>query len=91
MSLTTTNLQIRVDTNLKNDAECLFFNVTLDLPAAIWLFLKQSLLKNCLLFPVARDQFYSVKNQAAFEKSIKQLNDGKIITKTIEELKIMAL
>ena len=86
----TTNIQVRVDQTLKVDAERLFLDIGLDIPTAIRLFLKQSLIKNGLPFPVERDPFYSAKNQAALEKSIKQLNANQTVTKNIEELESMA-
>jgi DNA-damage-inducible protein J len=82
----TTNIQVRVDQALKTDAERLFSDLGLDTPTAIRLFLKQALIKNGIPFPVERDPFYSAKNQAALEKSVNQLNAGRTVTKSIEEL-----
>jgi DNA-damage-inducible protein J len=90
MSGATTNIQVMVDQSLKVDAERLFSDIGLDLPTAIRLFLKQSLLKNRIPFPVERDPFYSEKNRAALEKSVNQLKAGLAITKSIEELESMA-
>ena len=40
-------------------------------------------------FEVSIDPFYSENNIKAIENSVKQLKDGKTITKTISELKEM--
>ena len=40
-------------------------------------------------FDVSIDPFYSESNIKAIDESIKQLEDGKIVKKTIEELEAM--
>jgi DNA-damage-inducible protein J len=62
--MTTTNIQVRVDQALKSEAEKLFSDIGLDMPTAIRLFLKQSIIKNGIPFPLERDPFYSASNQA---------------------------
>jgi DNA-damage-inducible protein J len=86
----TTNIQVRVDQALKTEAEELFSDLGLDIPTAIRLFLKQSLINNGLPFAVERDPFYSPRNLAALRKSIAQLEAGHTITKTLEELEGLA-
>lgn len=44
-AMVTTNIQVRVDEPLKVEAEQLFADIGLDMPTAIRLFLKQSVVK----------------------------------------------
>lgn len=41
-------------------------------------------------FEVSMDPFYSESNMAAIRHSLKQLEEGKVVTKTLEELEAMA-
>ena len=85
-----TNIQIRVDQALKTEAEKLFSDLGLDIPTAVRLFLKQSLINNGLPFAVERDPFYSPRNMAALRKSMAQLEAGQTVSKTLEELESLA-
>lgn len=70
-------IQIRVDANLKKDAEALFNELGLDIPTAVRLFLKQSLLHNGIPFVISKpDDFYTDYNQQILKKSIQQLGAG---------------
>ncbi len=70
-------IQIRVDESLKKDAETLFNDLGLDIPTAIRLFLKQSLIHNGIPFAIVRpDDFYNDHNLQILKRSIKQLDSG---------------
>ena len=86
----TTNIQIRIDQTLKTEAEKLFSDLGLDIPTAVRLFFKQSLVNNGLPFAVERDPFYSAVNMEALRKSIAQLEAGQTVAKTMEELERLA-
>ncbi|GMO49838.1 MAG: type II toxin-antitoxin system RelB/DinJ family antitoxin [Treponemataceae bacterium] len=74
----TSVIQIRVDKQLKTDAELLFHDLGLDIPSAIRLFLKQSIAKNGIPFPLSRqDDFYNPHNIAHLKKILLDLNEGK--------------
>jgi DNA-damage-inducible protein J len=47
-------IQVRVDSQLKEDAERLFTDLGLDIPSAIRLFLKQAIACNGIPFPIKR-------------------------------------
>jgi DNA-damage-inducible protein J len=49
----TSLLQVRIDTELKQEAEKLFVEIGLDMPSAVRLFLKQSLTQKAIPFPLA--------------------------------------
>ena len=64
--MTTSTLQIRVDSDLRHDADELFARAGLDLSSAVRLFLKQSVLRQRLPFEVIAvnpDPFFSEANQ----------------------------
>jgi addiction module RelB/DinJ family antitoxin len=55
MKMSQTNLiQVRVDAELKRQAEELFADLGIDTPSAIRLFLKQAVSKNGIPFPITR-------------------------------------
>jgi len=72
-----TNIQVRVDQALKTEAEQLFADIGLDMPTAIRLFLKQSVIKNGIPFALERDPFYNSSNQAHLARAVKDLREGK--------------
>lgn len=79
------NLNVRVDENLKADAQALYKAMGLDLSTAINMFLRQSLVEHGLPFRPSTLQ----TNQSRLLQSIQQIEEGKVITKTIEELEDM--
>ena len=58
------NINIRIDDNLKKDAENLFNDLGLNMTTATTMFLKQCLYCHGLPFEVRMDPFYSATNQA---------------------------
>ena len=87
----TTNLNIRMDKELKARAEAFFNELGLTMSSAFNVFVRQSLREGKIPFElsVEADPFYCEENQAALRRSIQQLNEGKVITKTLEELRAM--
>ena len=60
--MTTSSLQVRIDSNLRKEAEMLFSNAGLDMSSAIRLFLRQSVIRRRLPFEVimeSPDPFWS--------------------------------
>ena len=77
--MTTSSLQVRVDPNLRQEAETLFSNAGLDMSSAIRLFLRQSVIRRRLPFDViteSPDPFWSEANQCVLAKSIRSLERG---------------
>jgi DNA-damage-inducible protein J len=72
-----TNIQIRVDPDLKSEAERLFTEIGLDMPTAIRLFHKQAVINNGIPFPLERDPFYSKSNQTHLLTVTRDLAEGK--------------
>lgn len=82
-------IQVRVDGELKRQADALFQNLGMDTPTAIRVFLKQSISRRGMPFPIVEpDGFYGEENMAWLRKTAK--GTGKPIVKTMEELEAMA-
>ena len=78
--MTTSSLQVRIDSNLRQEAETLFSNAGLDMSSAIRLFLRQSVIRRRLPFEViteSPDPFWSEANQRVLAESIRSLERGK--------------
>jgi DNA-damage-inducible protein J len=84
----TTNLNIRIDQDLKEQAEIFFNEIGLNMSSAFNIFVRQSLRQGKIPFEIslASDPFYSPSNMAALKKSVQEANEGKLITKTLSEL-----
>ncbi len=86
----TTNLSIRIDKNLKKQAEELFEELGLDITTAFNIFIRQAIRQGKIPFEISIDPFYTVTNQARLKESIEDLKAGNgIVEKTLEELKAM--
>ena len=87
----TTNLNIRIDRELKEQAEIFFSELGLNMSSAFNIFVRQSLRQGKIPFElsIVADPFYSSTNMAVLKKSIQEATDGKFVTKTLEELRAM--
>ena len=87
----TTNLNIRIDRDLKERADIFFADLGLSMTAAVNIFVRQALKQGKIPFEIisAPDPFYLAENIAALERSMSQLNAGKTVTKTFDELRAM--
>jgi len=81
------NIQVRVNDDLRIQAQAVASSMGLDLPSAVRLFLTQMVRENGLPFQPKADPFYSSSNLKQLSKSIEQMEKGETITKTFEELK----
>ncbi len=81
-----TNLSARVDVNDKKNFELFCENTGMNVSVAINLFIKTVLRENRLPFAIVADSFYSEANMSALKHSIEQVEQGKVITKTMDEL-----
>jgi DNA-damage-inducible protein J len=70
------NLQIRVDEQLRDQAQAVAQGMGLDLTAAVRLFLTQMVRENGLPFQPKSDPFFSAKNQAHLAQVAKDLDSG---------------
>lgn len=85
-------LNIRIDDGLKEQGEKLFSSLGLSFSGAVSVFVSQSVREGGLPFSVTThtDPFYSNSNMAALRQAIQEIKEGKIVTKTLEELEDMA-
>jgi DNA-damage-inducible protein J len=61
----------------------------MSLSTAITVFLKQAVRKGRIPFKIENDSFWSEQNQARLMESLRQLQEGKVVVKTTEELDAM--
>ncbi|CAK7193039.1 hypothetical protein COMNV_01250 [Commensalibacter sp. Nvir] len=80
------NLQIRIDEDLKEQAQQVANDLGMDLTTAVRIFLKQMVRTHGLPFQPQLDPFFLPQNQAALKRSLHQLKQGKTVTKTLNEL-----
>jgi DNA-damage-inducible protein J len=89
MTSNTSNLNIRVDKDIKNQAEVFFGTMGLTMSAAVNIFLRQSLIQGKIPFEIKSDPFYSASNMKALEQALQEYKEGKRVSKTLDELKAM--
>ena len=75
--MSTTSITIRMDENLKKQAETLFEDMGLNMTTAFTIFTKAVVRQGKIPFEIAADPFYNEANQARLMKSIAQLEAGK--------------
>ncbi|RAX57255.1 hypothetical protein CCZ01_06665 [Helicobacter monodelphidis] len=92
----TTLVQVKVDKELKEEADKLFHALGLDTTTALRMFLKtavreQKIPLNLTLNKSKQDPFYSKENIAEIKQRIEELDSGKVkpIIKSIEELEAL--
>jgi len=90
--MATTSITIRMDENLKKQAEILFDEMGLNMTTAFTVFTKTVVRRGKIPFEIAVDPFYSEANQAYLKKVIDEYESGgaNLVTKTMEELETMA-
>ncbi len=84
-----TNLSARVEVNDKRKFEDFCRLTGINTSVAVNIFIKTVLRENRIPFTIQSDPFYSDSNMKALEKSIKQKETGKTVTKTLKELQAM--
>lgn len=75
--MATTSITIRMDENLKKQAEALFDEMGLNMTTAITMFAKAVVRQNKIPFEIAADPFFSETNQAHLRRAIADLEAGK--------------
>jgi len=87
----TINVTIRLDREIKEQAERMFNDFGMNLSTAFNIFARQSLRQGRIPFEIY-DPFYSVKNQTELNRRIEEVETGKatFVVKTMEELEAMA-
>jgi len=84
--MSTTSVTVRMDADLKKQAETLFEDMGLTMTTAITLFTKAVVRQNKIPFEITADPFYSQSNMARLRESIANLNEGKGIERDLIEV-----
>lgn len=88
-------VQVKVDKRLKEDADKLFSELGLDTTTALRMFLKTAVreqkmpLKLSLSKSKQEDPFYSEENINRIKEAIKEIDSGKVVIKTMQELEAL--
>lgn len=96
---TDTSMTIRMNKKVKQEAQEIFAALGMDMTTAINVFLRQAIYYKGFPFDVrldvlsvepsdeaASDPFYSESNMKHLQRSIKQLEEGQVVVKTMDEL-----
>ena len=86
MAVVSTN--IKIESDLKRDAQTLFEELGMTLSTAVNIFLRQALREHGIPFRIG-DPFYSQSNQRALQRASEDLHQGRVVKKTLEELEDM--
>ena len=81
-----TLVNFRIDETTKKQMEQVCNELGITMSTAFNIFVKKVIREKRIPFEVSIDPFYSEPNVKALEESIKQLEEGKTIAKTINEL-----
>lgn len=90
MAQSTVTVSIKMDEQLKRDFSTVCRNLGLNVSTVVNILARKMTQENRLPFDISIDPFYSRTNIEALQESIKQMQQGKTITKTIEELEELA-
>lgn len=84
-----TLINFRIEENTKKELEKICNELGITMSTAFNIFAKKVIREKRIPFDVSIDPFYSDSNKNALKESIKQLEEGKVVAKTMEELKEM--
>ena len=86
MKMATTSMNIRMDNEVKKQAQELFSHFSLDMTTAINMFLKQSIRQQGIPFALQLDPFYSEENQKRLLRAAERMEkSGGTVRELIEE------
>ena len=85
-----TLVNIRMDEELKKKFDYVCNELGMNMTTAITIFAKKMCREHRIPFDVSYDPFFSERNINALNDSIKQLNNGQVVTKTFDELEAIA-
>lgn len=85
----TTQVNFRVDVKVKQNAELVLNELGLPLSTAFTIFLKAISREHRFPLDLTVDPLYLESNMKRLQQSIQQLEEGRVITKTMKELEDM--
>ena len=83
------NVNIRMEKDVKDKLNEFCKEVGMNMSTLFNVFAKKVIRDNKVPFNIDVDPFYSEENMKWIKESIKQLDEGKVVKKTIEELERM--
>lgn len=84
-----TLVNFRIDETTKKQMEQICSELGITMSTAFNIFAKKVIREKRIPFDVSIDPFYSESNMKALSKSIKELEQGKVVIKSMEELEAM--
>ena len=85
-----TMVNFRMDETLKRNMEQICGEMGMSMTTAVTIFAKKMCRERRIPFDVSLDSFYSESNMNALAESARQLEAGKVVVKSLEELEAMA-
>lgn len=83
------NIHILVDKKTKKEVQKTLEMLGLDLSSAVRIYFKKIISEKAIPFEISADPFYSESNMKFLDESIKQMEEGKVVVKTLKELRDM--
>ncbi len=91
LKMAQTNITIRLDDDVKKDAEMLFSKLGLNMSAAVNVFFRQAVQEQAIPFQIKLvDNYFNENNMKHINESIQQLKAGNVVMKSMAELEAMA-
>ncbi len=84
-----TLINFRIDETTKKQMEQICNELGITMSTAFNIFAKKMIREKRIPFDLSIDPFYSESNMKAIDESIKQLEEGKVVRKTMRELEAM--
>jgi DNA-damage-inducible protein J len=88
-----TNITVRIDDDVKRDAETLFGKLGVTMSGAINAFFRQAIREQAIPFQIRAtgeyDEYFNEHNMKRLRESVAQAESGQIIVKTLAELEAM--
>ena len=90
------NFTVRIDDNIKKDAEILFGKLGMSVSGAINIFFRQAIREQSIPFTISAkskeekySEYFNPYNMKILLESIEQAKNGQVVTKTLAELEAM--
>ena len=91
-----TNLTIRIDDDVKREAETLFEQLGISMSAAVNIFFRQAIREQAIPFPIRvktleekYTEYFNAFNENILLESIEQAKNGQVVSKSLAELEAM--
>lgn len=83
-------VNIRMDDSLKENMEKVCAELGMSMTTAFTVFARKVAREKRIPFDISVDPFYSDENLSRLAESLKQLKEGKTVTRTLDELEALA-